>query len=672
MTGDDQEIQRVTNYEDKKLVANLKPQKMTLDVQESIKREIQMGFTASLDGAQLPIQHQSLLQALPASAITQEEDKEVISGMEILMKAADVSTEASDVDSGLAPSLASVLSASGATEQSGNLEAATAKSSVLAALGGSVGGDIGSTRNNLKTTCAENLKKAVKKLGLGIDSAWKVIQYGDSLNDHSFFQTIVERCTLSLLFKGMEPATVVGETGEPAIDFKLAPIEVDFTSDTPDTPPGTPIGEEGLASLHTARVKAALGKMELCPIESAEEFISLTEMYVEISKISTLKSLVEIEGAHALNTKWCQMIVQLQKSLATATNDLSRQNKKAENDYKKTEKELTDKVMKETIAKTTEEEAQAKRNIAKEKNTSHFVVDWVALGHRSILEIMEASTLHANDDELNKPFFVKDLLGKHPNAGLADPTLKESLQRWTNDCPKRLKSLNETMTSAPMMLQHGSAALDAIFDTYLQPSSLLVDGLPSLKNIVDKPWFFGMVSTTVHTGIEVDFLGTARIVTSGSLRYLMASAKDLYAHLPEDVQKRATNADGKKIAYEKMKDLIRSGKEDDIKSLLPNVVVSQGLIGPGEMVVTPPGWIVAYTPRGNEPVLGIKKSFLYKSRVALSNLEAINHVVVSKVLEGFLDYMSISVPPAAPPATVAATAKAGVPDAADVSEPNCG
>jgi hypothetical protein len=375
MIGAEKSVSIVDNYEDKAMQIETKVVKMSKDNQEQMLAECRQGFNRSVDGApSVSTMNPNLHRALGANALTQESSVAGVGGLDALMNAVGLAPPDSDDTSNSVP-VQRLPHSSGAPAAG---LAAPEHETVPAHV------DLAHLRNVAKDGCSDEIAKATKKLQTQVTEAQKLLKEGDYLVNKAFYATLSERWGVTLLFLGYQPAKLEG--GEGADDYDALPELIDFQKKFEEMKESDASGAEHLCpeTLHTLMLRNALRRLESCPVESIDAVASYTEIVDAIQAISKMKSAGEIESTQIRCTGWSQMLIQLLKSIVTAGGDLGRANKKHKNEEMKKGKDIADKEQSNRLKKNEDDEADAKRMIAKVKATSNFSIDWTKHGHVEI------------------------------------------------------------------------------------------------------------------------------------------------------------------------------------------------------------------------------------------------------------------------------------------------
>jgi hypothetical protein len=658
LIGGDKESHVEMEYEDKKLINESKSTKMAGDVQKQILRETKSGFTRN-DSAISSIGNAALYNLLPANALTQESEGAVsISGMDILLRSTEPSaSHGSGVDS-----TGDDTPASTADQQMAATSVERAKKAKeQIPVGENTMVDIKSYRNTAKVSVKSLLDKSLKKLDDVTKSVRKAFKVEAELEDPAFYDTLVERWVAALMVMGARPKAFEqsggGEAGREGKKWDCAAdvVQVDFESELKDfTAPADSDADEiptSPSALQNYFLKCMFQAMEWAPVEDSSALLGKLAMQEKHAGIATLASVPEVESVQEVVLRWVQLVNQLIKSLVTAASDYTKQVKKRSSEDDKKIKDLRDKEAKDEIDKTKQEEADAKRSIAKIKATNNFGIDWTAYGHSCIrvLDCSSSATHLKSDAEFNQPTIFKGLASAAALVA-ADTNFEKALARWSQDSISRLQkkpssnkesAASAEATLAPMMPSHGAPEFEQLFACIIPPNTLLPDTLPSLRNI-QKPWFFTLLKSAIYVGPEADYVASIRFVCRGQLRYLMAPAKMLYDALPAIVKNKCDTPTGRNVALEQMKNMLKPTEASVIQKMAESgVIVFQGIVNQGGIILCPAGFIAAWTPTDDD-VVGVKRSFLQKSAIGRANLEAMNTVTGSQLLGGYLDFLSVT------------------------------
>ena len=390
--------------------------------------------------------------------------------------------------------------------------------------------------------------------------------------------------------------------------------------------------------------------MDLCPIESADTLVSVAEMKLVIKGIDQLKERADIDDVQKRSMQWDQQLRQLLKSLITSSGDFMKQSKKAENAARKEEKEARAKATKEEEGKHVAEEEMARNIIGKMKASNNFTADWASNGHHAITVVSSSGAWDVqqmSDADYNCPAILKDI-DVLTKIFEGDNDFVKASRRFSNDASKRFQPTKTKLkevpnstdtTCAPMLDVLGTSLLQPLVHMIIPNNHKLPDTLPSLRQVLAKPWWVAISKTAIIYGHETDYIGSIRLICDGSLRYLMAPAKDLFSALPEEAKKPSFN---QKSKFDAMKNMFKLTSEVEIKKLADSgVKIYHGIVGPKQALVAPPGFIIAYTPV-DDIVVGVKQAFLPNSQIAFANLTVLNQVLSSQTLSGYVDLLSVN------------------------------
>ena len=182
----------------------------------------------------------------------------------------------------------------------------------------------------------------------------------------------------------------------------------------------------------------------------------------------------------------------------------------------------------------------------------------------------------------------------------------------------------------------------ALVDMIIPSKNLFTDDLPSVKKAVDMVTIWGMLGHTARIDWQERFLGTCRLQLKGTLSVIAVDAKSLKDILPS---KFDVDLDGKVLAgpirawFQVIPgegNHINPEAQQQLFTRLreANIVLHVGTVDVGQMMVMPPGFVVAMAVVGDNPSSGLCKSFTDKGSATIDRLGALlPHSALSPIVD---------------------------------------
>lgn len=482
--------------------------------------------------------------------------------------------------------------------------------------------------------------------------------------DRTTFNMVFERFKVALAFLGKELAagatSEVGKenysmqqvitlpsdiTDHPKAAGASGEASVDGSAEKVDGEPPTPpaLNDELAAELAVVaylngNLSKATTACDQLPMEDIASFKPLAYDNALVNKMKAAKSDADIEAAQY---EWDsqrmligQMVVGLKKTVKT----LNKQNADAKSAVQKELNDNEQKKRDQEAARLVELQVEAKKQLAKRKDSHSFNIDFTACGHAGIQVFADDEALKTeqakNQQVLDQPFILQN--SEVAKASLS-AKLGETCKRWATEFPKSKAAKDEGRSQAPLTQNHGTAELGPLWDLVLpRDMHREGDGIGGLLSIVSKPWLFGFLPTLVDHGFEPDCLGSVRLICSGSVRVFMVSFSELF---------KITGAPGvsvNKVQIDRCVEFMKTITDEQAKQLGKGQGrIHHASITAPAVLVTPPGYVVCVTTLNNAPASGARRTFLPKSKHSPSgyaNLSVLSEVNVA--LLPFVNAMS--------------------------------
>ena len=171
---------------------------------------------------------------------------------------------------------------------------------------------------------------------------------------------------------------------------------------------------------------------------------------------------------------------------------------------------------------------------------------------------------------------------------------------------------------------HGSVELPPLLERYVRSSHAFraSDLVGNLKEVANKPFYFAYETELSSCEFEPDFLCSCRMQIKGTGSVIMVAAERMRNFLKSIVGAKDQATAGSKAS---MIEYLQQGlTEEKLKALSDaNVGVSHATVNDGSVYVTPPGYVVMYSPSNSSRVTGIRSSFVLHSGAEDPNLKAV-------------------------------------------------
>lgn len=270
-----------------------------------------------------------------------------------------------------------------------------------------------------------------------------------------------------------------------------------------------------------------------------------------------------------------------------------------------------------------EEDAKAAARIAVVKQSLAFQHDWAGSGHPKVRKFDDMSSASryledgatAKQDVFADPFLVK---GVKVGPGKVQTVLTQWLTSFSAHCEK------SRCTSAQHELQDSQGAKEVLplWTPLLAGNTQHDDCMPSCQHMCAQQFLYGYTALHLNFDFEPNYLGTLRLQCHGTTALLLARVADVAARIDGG----SAAAEGT-VSCARLKDWWQNTLSTpdmtaaDLQALSDSgVKVFSVHLSPDELLVTPPGFLVACSSLGEACAYGLRRAFLPKSASARKNL----------------------------------------------------
>ena len=513
--------------------------------------------------------------------------------------------------------------------------------------------DVKDARSSAHRLQVAELAKCKTKLLDVLKDAAVAIEVGDVKQDTDLITTLDERIVIGAVcvkkFFQTSKDDKTGKTVATALDcsfsFDTAQLETKFkfsyTSLAGTVTEAAVVREvASLASIeltegftvqamqHQAALKAALAQVKMLPIEAPDELMSWTQLEENCLKIKEVDSALALEDLSSVFERQKTLQEQLRTAIKTPTTSLRRVVNAREQAVKKKEaadKALEEKKKQEAIALKILDAKAEKQYLEARKQ---FSVNFINAGHAEGKVVVgdddakKAKEASDTSKRFDKPFklastcvAVKELL---ENASMSS-----MLTSWLSTINKPAKDASQQKVEAMTTMQHalsiaqGQPLVRGLCDKYFDTIAVPED----LKETADKVHLFGYKETYIRHWCEPDALGSFRIITSGQLIVYAVNGSEMEAAaktnqwlvgcgnvgFDPEVKDRILPPFQRAVGIMKvMTDEIAQ----KLHSTRPSCHIHSFIVGPGEALYVPPGYLVSAACANNASVAGLRCAML--------------------------------------------------------------
>lgn len=303
----------------------------------------------------------------------------------------------------------------------------------------------------------------------------------------------------------------------------------------------------------------------------------------------------------------------------TSTKELSALTASRKAEKEKRDKEMKTKETEVQQRKQALEDQQARERIAHVKQTLSFTMGWAKAGHPTVKEIpsLDQVEAHVKNDLYKEPFIIKDM-----KAGVTLEKLGSTFDLFKKESAVHCTSKRLDKTATHILDAQGLSELDNVWKAVLPSALQLAECLPSTKMAVQSSHMWAHMPTYSGCDFEPQFLGLAKWHAVGKVAYLLVAASKL-----EQGLKSILNVEVVKL--DMMRTWLASLDRDSTTKEQLESFVKSGLsvyhvkVEQGQMLVVPPGFLIACTVLNSEFVAGFRRSFIPVSQGAHTNFSSL-------------------------------------------------
>jgi hypothetical protein len=207
-------------------------------------------------------------------------------------------------------------------------------------------------------------------------------------------------------------------------------------------------------------------------------------------------------------------------------------------------------------------------------------------------------------------------------------SFKPSFDNFTKKFPGNPMSGKSTGVQAPVKAAHGVLELSAAWGFLLTPDIAVVPPSDlksvSLRNHLESVFFFGFTDAVNGKAVEPEYAGSIRIILEGTGKLVMVSLASITEFLNADgpAAKRQKGANtSSSPSLQNVVDFMNLNQDKLDKLKLHGVKVHQCAFEAGNVIWTPPGFLLCITSTNSSCVSGVRKGYLPKKGVSKATLD---------------------------------------------------
>ncbi len=413
-------------------------------------------------------------------------------------------------------------------------------------------------------------------------------------------------------------------------------------------------------------LKAACSTYKLVPIERPDAFVSEAQEKQWKVDVMAAESEDQIQALVRAAEAQQVLVSQLQSGLQSATKGLTRaiarRKQAADKEKNAAAKSQQDKERAEF--KQRAQQAQAKLEF--HKGAELFFIQWGSIGHAPMVEFKAEADLtsalgsspSSGASVLDEPFILRES-ESWLRATKEGTTLQKTLRDWISEGLGFIKTAREKNYQSVQHLlpaHQGKDDVRVLMSTFIPQKHIAAElTTPSLQADLDAIHLMGYLDTFVRIGYEQNQFGCLRIMTHGSLTVAVAACgararrtrtrahvarapclnpRSGSAHLPPNPgrrrlpRRRLEGRTGLGRPQPRVFQALRSAEEAQ-KWHEAGVKLWHGSVAEGQVVYTPPGYMVGAATAAEEPAAALRQHVLPNNPKTISDLTVAKQYVVA-------------------------------------------
>lgn len=264
-----------------------------------------------------------------------------------------------------------------------------------------------------------------------------------------------------------------------------------------------------------------------------------------------------------------------------------------------------------------------------------FEARWASAGHPAIqaftkdewaTALSKSQSSDDGSDLFQRPAIIRNF-SDLSEAGVLAKTMQQWKSAFANHAVVQGVTRNQTALTEPQGSAKGAEVFLAVCPESMRVTSPHTSLNTSLKGI----YATGFTEFMSAYDFEPQFVGSLRLIHSGEVAWLAAPFSELSAAFTQ-LNLRPTGNDGSSMSAYDLKQVFEKVEgncaEEDLSKLKQSVSFHHGRVGPGDVIITPPAWMVAMcTTSQDTGCSGLRQAFLPDSAASFLEVAAFLHTM---------------------------------------------